>query len=163
MAKLNLAWTTVDDYHDFEAMFYSEWIERAYSKIEASIKTYGLLAAIAISISILGLLGMAVYTTESKIKELTIRKVLGATVSNLVLLLSRNFMTIFIISAGIAIPVAYIMYQKTIVPNNVYKINVGFWELSSGALLIILIAFVTISSQTVKAAKSNPAENLRNE
>jgi ABC-type antimicrobial peptide transport system permease subunit len=163
MDKLEAAWKEVDTLHDFSASFYSESIERTYSDVSASIKTFGLLAGIAICISILGLLGMAVYTTESKVKELTIRKVLGATMSNLVFLLSKGFMPLFVISALVAIPAAYFMFEKTIVEYAVYKISVGFWELSGGALLVIAIAFLTIGSQATKAAKVNPAENLRNE
>lgn len=163
LTKLSDAWSAVDKHHEFTARFYSENIERTYSDISASIKTYGLLAAIAISISILGLFGMAVYTTESKTKELAIRKVLGAKLSNLLVLLSRNFLFIFVISAAIAIPAAYTMFNETVVPDEVYKINIGFWELSGGAIIIVLIAFLTISSQTLKAARSNPANSLRDE
>lgn len=163
MDKLESAWSEIDQLHDFSATFYDEQIERTYSDISASVKTFGLLAGIAICISILGLLGMAVYTTESRVKELTIRKVLGATVSNLVLLLSKGFMPLFIISAAVAIPAAYLMFEQTIVQYAVYKINVGVWELSGGALLVIGIAFLTISSQAVKAAKMNPAKNLRDQ
>lgn len=163
MNKLEDAWEEIDQLHDFSATFYNEQIERTYADISASVKTFGLLAGIAICISILGLLGMAVYTTESRVKELTIRKVLGATVSNLVLLLSKGFMPLFIISAAIAIPAAYLMFEKTIVQYAVYKINVGVWELSGGALLVIGIAFLTIGSQAAKAAKMNPAKNLRDQ
>lgn len=163
MSKLEDAWEEVDPLHDFSATFYDDQIERTYADISASVKTFGLLAGIAICISILGLLGMAVYTTESRIKELTIRKVLGATVSSLVLLLSKGFMPLFIISAAIAIPAAYLMFQRTIVKYAVYKINVGIWELSGGVLLVIGIAFLTIGSQAAKAAKMNPAKNLRDQ
>ena len=163
MGRLEKAWATVDPLHDLDASFYSDQIEVTYSDISASIKTFGLLATVAICISILGLLGMAVYNTESRMKELTIRKVLGASLSSLVGLLSKGFMVIFILSAAVAIPLAYWMFEETIVAYAVYKIDVGFWELSSGALLIIVIAFFTISSQTLKAARTNPAENLRNE
>ncbi len=163
MNKLEDAWSEIDQLHDFSATFYDDQIERTYSDISASVKTFGLLAGIAICISILGLLGMAVYTTESRVKELTIRKVLGATVANLVLLLSKGFMPLFFISAAIAIPTAYLMFEKTIVQYAVYKIDVGVWELSGGALLVIGIAFLTIGSQAAKAAKMNPAKNLRDQ
>ncbi|OEJ99545.1 ABC transporter permease [Roseivirga misakiensis] len=163
MQRLSETWDDVSGNSDFEARFYSDYIEMTYSDISASVKTYGLLAIIAISISVLGLLGMAVYTTESKVKELAIRKVLGADLSSLLALLSKNFMVIFIISGIIAIPTAYMMFNRVIVPDMVYTIDVGFWELAGGALLIILIAFLTISSQTLKAAKTNPAHSLRND
>ena len=161
--KLDKAWKQIDSEEPFESKFYNEWIERTYADVNASLKTYGLLAVIAICVSILGLLGMAIYTAESKVKELAIRKVLGATLSNLLVLLSRNFIVIFLISACAAIPLAYYVYQETIVPRAVYQNSVGLLELSSGALLIIIIAILTISGQTVKAARSNPAESLRNE
>ena len=163
MARLEEAWQEVDDVSSFQALFFDEWIERTYQEVSASIKIFGFLASIAICISILGLLGMAVYTAESRIKELAIRKVLGATLSNLLILLSQNFMAIFVISAALAIPLAYYIYLETIVSDAVYKISIGFWELGSGALIIIFIALLTITSQTLRAARSNPAENLRNE
>ena len=163
MGKLESAWAEIDDKNNFSSLFYDDEIKRAYNSLSSSVKTYGFLAGIAISISILGLLGMAVYTTESKVQELSIRKVLGASISSLVQLLSRSFMTIFVISAALAIPTAYFVFKNTVVADTAYSISVGFWELSAGALLIMLIAFFTISSQTLKAAKSNPAESLRND
>ncbi len=163
MRSLDEAWRQVDQANAFQAKFYDEWFELTYQEISASMKIFSFLAGIAICISILGLLGMAVYTAESRVKELAIRKVLGATLSNLLVLLSRNFIVIFIISALVAIPAAYYLYQETIVADAIYSIELGFWEFGSGALLIIIIALLTISSQTMKAARSNPAESLRNE
>ncbi|MCE7994527.1 MAG: FtsX-like permease family protein [Roseivirga sp.] len=163
MNRLESAWKEVDNVHPFEARFYDDWLQDTYSDMNASLKTFGLLSGVAICISILGLLGMAVYNAESRLKELAIRKVLGATLSSLMLLLSRSFMGIFILSACVAIPLAYYIYEETIVSTAVYKINIGFWELASGALLIVAVALLTISSQTMKAARSNPAESLRNE
>ena len=163
MGKLEDTWKKVDPVNDFSAKFHDDLIQDTYGDISASLKTFGLLSAIAICISILGLLGMAVYTAESRIKELAIRKVLGATVANLLVLLGKNFMTIFLLSASVAIPAAYYAYEKTIVSDAVYRIGIGFWELANGALLIIVIAVLTISGQTIRAARTNPAENLRNE
>ncbi len=163
MEKLDEAWTSVDQQHEFKATFYDDQIALAYSALSSSMKTYGLLAIVAISISILGLLGMAVYTTESRIKELTIRKVLGASFTSMALLLSKNFIKIFVVASLVAIPVSYMLFKQTILTYSKYSINVGFWELGSGAILIIVIALITISSQTFKAAKTNPATNLRNE
>lgn len=161
--RLGVAWSSVDKTHDFSASFYDEQIKTTYSELSSTMKTYGFLATVAISISILGLMGMAVYTAESRLKELTIRKVLGASLQSLVALLSKSFMIIFVIAAAIAIPSSYYLFKNTIARNVQYGIGIGFWELSSGALLIIIIALLTIGSQTIKAAKSNPAENLRNE
>lgn len=163
MAKLESAWSEVDNKNSFKSIFYDDEIKRAYNNLSSSVKTYGFLAGIAVSISILGLLGMAVYTTESKGKELSIRKVLGASVASLVQLLSRSFMTIFVVSAALAIPTAYLIFKRTVAAESAYSIGIGFWELSAGAILIMIIALFTISSQTLKAAKSNPAERLRDD
>lgn len=163
MAKLDEAWKTVETDHDLKGTFFSEDIERTYQTLSSSMKTYGLLAIVAIGISILGLLGMAVYTAESKVKELTIRKVLGATYYNLLSLLSRNFLIILVIATAIAIPTALYIFRSTLQNNMEYVMTVGFWELASGALLVIIVAIITIGSQATKAARMNPASNLRNE
>ena len=163
MKKLDEVWTSVDPNHTFKATFYEEQIALAYSDLSSTLKTFGLLSIVAISISILGLLGMAVYTAESRLKELTIRKVLGATFSSMTILLSKGFIKIFLVASIVAIPVSYYLFEQTIVNDMEYTIEIGFWELGSGSLLIILIALVTICSQTFKAAKTNPATNLRNE
>lgn len=163
MESLDDAWRSIDEKHEFDATFYDEQIALAYTDLSATMKTFGILASVAISISILGLLGMAVYTAESRIKELTIRKVLGATFSNIVLLLSKSFIRIFTLASLVAIPISYHFFTKTMLENMEYTIEVGFWELASGSIIIIIIALLTISSQTFKAAKTNPATNLRNE
>ncbi len=163
MAKLEEAWSSVDSKHPFKANFYEDQIAVAYTDLSTTMKTFGLLAIVAISISILGLLGMAVYTTESRLKELTIRKVLGATFTSMTLLLSRSFVKIFLIASLIAIPSTYYFFTQTVLTGMKYRIDIGPWELGSGALLIIFIALITISTQTFKAAKTNPATNLRNE
>ncbi len=163
MDKIEKAWTQLYPEEEFYATFYSDAIERTYSGISSSIKTFGLLAFVAISISLLGLLGIAVYTTQSRIKEITIRKVLGASLNNLVLLLSKNFLIIFLISSVVAIPLAYSLFKSLVLRNIEYRISVGFWELAGEALIIIIIALLTIGSQTFRAAKSSPAVNLRDE
>ncbi|KYG76543.1 ABC transporter permease [Roseivirga echinicomitans] len=163
MAKIANAWNSIDSNHDLQASFFDEDIERTYKDLSSSMKTYGLLSIVAISISILGLLGMAVYTAEARLKELTIRKVLGASVQSLVSLLSKNFVIIFIVSAAVAIPTSYYLFKNTIAQNMEYTINIGFWELGSGAILVITTALLTISSQAIKAAKANPSESLRSE
>ncbi|OEK03948.1 hypothetical protein BFP97_19245 [Roseivirga sp. 4D4] len=163
MKKLEEAWMTIDQDHEFDAQFYHEQIERTYSDISSTMKTYGFLSIVAICVSILGLLGMAVYTAESRIKELTIRKVLGATVTNILVLLSKNFAVIFVIAAAAAIPLSLYIYRTTMLENIEFTQDVQFWEPGSGALAVIVVAMLTIGFQAIKAAKSNPAENLRNE
>jgi len=144
MVKLDAAWSGIDQDHTFNARFFEEDIERTYSNFSSSMKTYGFLSIVAISVSILGLFGMAVFTAESRIKELTIRKVLGATIQNLIVLLSKNFLYIFLISASLAIPISVYIYNQTLVKDIQYKMNIGFWELGTGAIAVIFIAMLTI-------------------
>ncbi len=162
LAQVENAWNEIYPEYKLNSSFYSEDIKRTYADLSSSAKTFGMLAMVAICISMLGLLGMAVFTTEARIKELTIRKVLGASLSSLLSLLSKSFLTIFVIAACIAIPSTYYMFKNLILKNIEYTIDIGFWELASGSILIIIIALLTITSQTLKAARSNPAKNLRN-
>src|SRR6185436_10025056 len=88
--KIDAAWKKIDKVHTLEATFYDEQIEKAYSEFSAMIKIIGFLAFLAISIASLGLFGMVVFTTETKLKEISIRKVLGAHEGNLIFLLSKG-------------------------------------------------------------------------
>lgn len=163
MSKISAAWENLDPEHELQSSFFEEDIERVYQDLSTSLKTYGFLAIIAISISMLGLLGMSVYTAESKVKELTIRKVLGATFYNLIMLLSRNFLLVLALAATVAVPIALYIFRTTLQKDMQYAMEVGFWELANGTVLVLLISMLTIGSQASKAARTNPAENLRNE
>lgn len=163
MMKIEAKWLELDPVHEFKAFFYKDRIEQAYASLSTSTKTLGLLAIIAISISILGLLGMAVYTTESRAKELTIRKVLGATIGSLLRLLSRNFIIMFVITSAIAIPLSLYAFRRLIIPEMKYTINIGLWDLSSGLLIIFGLTALIIGSQALKASRNNPVKNLRSE
>jgi len=111
----------------------------------------------------LGLLGMAVYTAETRVKEISIRKVLGATEGSLITLLAKGFMWLLVISAAIAVPLAYYFFDNVILQGAVNRASIGAIELFGGVLIIFTIGFITIGSQTWKAAKANPANTLRNE
>lgn len=163
MAKIEAKWSELDPAHEFQAFFYKDRIERAYASLSTSMKTLGLLAIIAVSIAILGLLGMTVYTTESRIKELTIRKVLGATTSHLLALLSRNYIIMFLITAAIAVPLSLYAFKQLIIPEMKYVIHIGFWELGSGLLAILILTAIIIGTQTLKAVQNNPVNHLRSE
>lgn len=163
MSKIEAAWKEVDSVHDFEAQFYDERIERAYANFSVLFKIVGFLAFITISIAIMGLLGMSVYTAETRLKEISIRKVLGATERSLVKLLTKNFMWLLCLAAFVAIPLTYFIFDKFILNDITNRVSVGAIELLSGVIAILTIGFMTIGSQTWKAAKSNPAQTLRSE
>ena len=163
MDKIEAAWKEVDDVHELQATFYDDRIQRAYSEYSVMFTIIGFLAFITISIAALGLLGMAVYTAETRLKEISIRKVLGASEGNLIKLLAKGFMWLLIISALIAVPATYFLFDSVVLAESVNRISIGLIELSSGVIVIFAIGFLMIGSQTWKAAKSNPAETLRSE
>ena len=157
------AWQEVDDVHTLDAKFYDDQIEYAYSQFSLMIKIIGFLSFMAIFISSMGLFGMVVFTTETKLKEISIRKVLGAGEGNLVYLLSKNFLLLLLLSACIAIPATYFFFEKVLLTNFAYHQPVGLSDLLVGLLGVLIIAFVMIGSQTLKAAHTNPAQTLSDE
>lgn len=161
MAKIQEVWKSVDPVHAFQGQFYDDAIEDAYSELSAMIKVIGFLSFIAISIASLGLLGMVVFTTETRLKEMSIRKVLGASSGNLVFILSRGFMVLLAVSALIALPITYLFFENVVLTRFPFHTPVGIGELFAGLLAVLAIAFIMIGSQTMKAARSNPAEVLK--
>jgi ABC-type lipoprotein release transport system permease subunit len=163
MAKIESTWKKIDPVHPFKAEFFDEAIEEAYSEFSVQIKIIGFLAFLAISIASMGLFGMVVFTTETRLKEISIRKVMGASSGNLIYLLSRGFLLLLSMSALIALPVTYVFFENVVLTNFPYHTPVQITELFAGLLAVLLIAFIMIGSQTVRAAQSNPAEILKSE
>ena len=121
-----------------------------------------IVALLAIFIAALGLLGLTIYAAEQRVKEIGIRKVLGASVSGIVLMLSKDFLKLVLIAAVIAIPVAWFFMHKWL-EDFAYRINISWWVFVLSALVAIIIAMVTICLQVVKAAIANPVKSLRTE
>lgn len=163
MIKIESAWEKIDRVHPFQAEFYDESIEDAYSEYSSMIKIIGFLSFLAISIASMGLFGMVVFTTETRLKEISIRKVMGASTGNLIYLLSRGFLFLLSISAIIALPLTYLFFEKVVLTNFPYHTPVQIPELFAGLLAVLIIAFTMIGSQTWKAARSNPAEIMKSE
>ncbi|HEY0655870.1 MAG TPA: ABC transporter permease [Chryseosolibacter sp.] len=163
LEKIKDVWKSVDPVHPFEAEFYEDSIEEAYHQLSAMIKVIGFLSFIAISIASLGMLGMVVFTTETRLKEISIRKVLGASGANLVYLLSKTFILLIAISVIIALPVTWLFFEKVVLTRFPFHEPVGVFELSLGTLVVLVIAVAMIGSQTLKAAQENPASVLKGE
>jgi len=163
MDKVEDAWKEVDNVHELNATFYDDRIEETYSRYAIMVKIIGFLAFLAITIAVMGLLGMVMFTTETRLKEISIRKVLGATEQNLVVLMGRGFLFLLIISSIVAIPATYILFDKWVFADLAYRVNMGPVELLSGTVLVFILAAVAVGSQTLHAARINPANTLRNE
>jgi putative ABC transport system permease protein len=122
----------------------------------------GILAGLAIVISCLGLFGLASYSAERRIKEVGIRKVLGASVQNIVGMLSKDFLKYVLIAALIACPVAWFSVRKWL-QDYAYRITISGWTFLLIVVVALIIAFITVSFQAIKAAVANPVESLRTE
>jgi len=125
-------------------------------------KLAGIFASLAIFISCLGLFGLAAYTAEQRTKEIGIRKVLGATVSQVWLLLSKDFIVLVLISCVIASPVALYFLHDWLLKYD-YRISIGPGVFIASAVMAIIITIITISFQSIKAALENPVKSLRTE
>ncbi len=141
----------VDD--QFSQMFLSEMLVSKLSRV---------FAVLAIIISCLGLFGLAAYTAERRTKEIGIRKVLGASVSTITSLLSRDFLQLVILSCLVAFPVAYWLMQNWLKTYD-YHIAIQWWVFVTAGFTAIVIALATISFQSIKAALANPVKSLRSE
>jgi ABC-type antimicrobial peptide transport system permease subunit len=104
-----------------------------------------------------------VFTTETRLKEISIRKVLGAGEGHLIFLLGKGFISLLIISSMIAIPAAWIFFDQVAFSRIVYRVPIGIMDLLAGAIAVITLSVVLIGTQTVRAARSNPAEVLKKE
>ena len=119
-------------------------------------------AQATIFIACLGLFGLATYSAEQRIKEIGVRKVLGATVFNLTSLLSKDFLQLVLIANGIAFPLAWWAANKWL-QAYAYHINVQWWVFAVAGVSACLIALLTVSYQAIKAAMTNPVKSLRTE
>ncbi len=163
MTKLEKVFTEVDKVHPFEALYYKDRIEHSYRDFKMQFRVFSFLAFLAISIASMGLLGMAVFTAETRMKEISVRKVLGASHQSLFYLLSKGFMRMFAIAAMIAMPFSYFFFEQMVLVDFVNRVSVNLLDLMSGVLVVLIIGLSTIGWQTRVATRANPAEVLRNE
>ncbi|HEY6978639.1 MAG TPA: FtsX-like permease family protein, partial [Chitinophagaceae bacterium] len=142
--------------------FLDEHFNKQYANDQLFGKVFTIFASFAIFIACLGLLGLSLFATAQRTKEIGVRKVLGASVSNIVMLLSKDFIKLVLIAFIIASPVAwYIMH--TWLQDFAYRINISWWIFIAAGLLALIIALLTISFQSIKAAVANPVKSLRTE
>lgn len=163
MDKIEKVWKKIDPVHPMEAVFYDDQIEKAYSEFSAMVKIIGFLSFLAISIASMGLLGMVVFTTETRLREISIRKVLGATEGHLIYMLSRGFLLLLAVSALIALPATYFLFDQVFLSDIVHRAPIGISELLLSIAVVMGVALLMIGSQTLRVARSNPAEVLKNE
>jgi putative ABC transport system permease protein len=146
----------------FEYTFLDENFDRLYKTEERQKTLFTTFACIAIFIACLGLFGLSAFAISQRIKEIGIRKVLGADVSTIVTLLSKDFMILVAVAFVIAGPIAYYFMNKWL-QDFAYRIGMPWWIFFAAGIVAALIALITISFQAIKAAVANPVKSLRTE
>lgn len=147
----------------FKYYFTDDEIAKNYKAEYTVSKLSRYFAFLAIFISCLGLFGLVTFTAEQRTKEIGIRKVLGASVSGIVKMLSKDFLKLVVLAAVIAFPAAWWMMHKWFLDDFEYRIDIGWWVFVIAGVTALLIALLTISFQSIKAAIANPVKSLRTE
>ena len=162
MQAVKKIWEQTFPDYVYEYKFLDDKIASFYKQENQLSQLYKIFAAIAILLSCLGLYGLASFMAAQRIKEVGIRKVLGASAGNIVYLFSKEFIVLIAIAFAIATPIAW-YYMNRWLQGYAYRINVNWWLFAAGGLAAIIIAFATISFQAIKAAVANPVKSLRTE
>ena len=162
LAALKAAWEGFSSDQPFTYSFLDETVDVLYRADARWGQVIGYAALLAILIGCLGLFGLAAFSAEQRTKEIGVRKVMGASISGIVVLLSRDFLKLVLVAFVVAAPVAYVAMNRWL-ENFVYRTEVGVETFVQAGLLVLLIAMLTVSYQALKAALANPVKALRYE
>ena len=160
VSKLERTWEKIDPYHDLNGDFLDGRIKFYYTFFEDIMYTVGFATLLAIIIAGFGLLGMATYSTQTRMKEIGIRKVFGAEVNHIIFLVSKSYLWLMLIAAVIGGIIAYLV-------NNLWlqylskRVDFGIGTILAGVFIVVIVGLLTISSQTLKAAQTKPAKTLK--
>jgi putative ABC transport system permease protein len=162
LAEAKKDWNALNAKTPFTYYFLDDKFAAVYSAEEKTGQIFTSFAIVAVLIASLGLLGLVSYITTQRTKEIGIRKVLGASVNQVLVLLSKEFLVLVSISFIISVPLtAWVMHNW--LTNFAYRINISWWIFAIGGILTILVTIVTISFQSIRAALANPVKSLRSE
>ncbi len=162
IGKIQQAYKNIYPEEDFNYAFFDDTIARMYETEQNTSRLLKWSAGLTILISCLGLLGLVIYTTNSRTKEIGIRKVLGASVAAIVSLLSKDFVQLVIVACLIASPIAWWATYRWL-QDFAYRTSMNWWVFLVSGSAMLLIALITLSIQTIKAAITNPVKSLRTE
>jgi putative ABC transport system permease protein len=160
--KLKDEWKKIDPVHEMEGDFLDAEIREYYSFFEDVLYTVGFTSLLAIVIASLGLFGMATYSTQTRLQEIGVRKVLGAHSRNIISLISKSYIWMMLIATIIGAPLAYIINNLWL-QYMAHHVSFGPGTLVTGVLIVIVIGMLTITSRIIKAANTNPSEILKYE
>jgi hypothetical protein len=162
IAKIEKAWKEVYPEDDFQYNFLDDTIRKYYTAEQNISKLLMWSTGLTIFISCLGLLGLVTYITHQRTKEIGVRKVIGASVTQIISLLSKDFLKLVLVAFIIAIPIAWWGSYEWL-QNFAYKTNISAWIFLSGGLIMFAMALLILCIRTYKAANANPVKSLRTE
>jgi ABC-type lipoprotein release transport system permease subunit len=162
LSLIERTWKSNSPEGDFSYTFLDDRLDRMYRTEEKLGTTFSIYTFIALFVACLGLFGLASFTTEQRTKEIGIRKVLGATEWNITILTTKKFLGLVLVANVFAWPVAYFVMQKWL-QDFAYKTSMGIWLFALSSGMSLVIAFLTVGYQSVRAALANPADSLRYE
>lgn len=164
IAALSPAWKKIDPVHQLQYNLMRDEMEDAYttSGFKDVLKIMEYVSFLSIVLACLGMLGMVMYNTQLRVKEVSIRKVMGASVKNVTVMLGRSFIWLIAIGILIGIPLSYLL-GNLFMQNFAYKISNAFWLIGVAVIINGLLGLIAICSQVIKVALSNPVNSLRTE
>ncbi|MFN7328221.1 MAG: ABC transporter permease, partial [Bacteroidota bacterium] len=162
MAKVEAVFKKLNPNYPFQYRFTDVDFEKKFSSINLISRLAGIFAGLAIFITCLGLFGLAAFTAEQRTKEVGIRKVMGASVSSLVLLISKDFSRLVIFAFLISAPISW-WFLNDFLQRYEYRIEVAWWVLLAVGVFALVLALIIVSTQALKAAVMNPTRSLRSE
>ena len=162
LVGMKSVWTKFESRYPFEYHFLDDNFARLYDIDRRLMRIMGAFSLLAIAVASLGLFGLATYAAERRRKEVGVRKVLGAGVTSIVALLSKDFALLVVIAFAIAAPVAYLLMRRWL-DSFVYRVDPGFGILALTGGIVLMVAIATVSVQALRAARQDPVRSLRYE
>jgi len=162
LLKIEEIWDRTGPPTVFNYRFYDDILEAEYSSEQKMASLLNYFSILAIFITCLGLLAISIFNSERRTKEIGMRKSIGASVRNISMLLMKEYIILVILSTIISMPVTYYLMQRWL-GNFAYKVNIEFWVFLLAGFVCLLITLLTVSIQTIRAARKNPVDVLRYE
>lgn len=162
LSAVENTWDHYVPQHPFQFSFLDQQLAGLYHSEETTQHLFTIFSALAIFIACMGLLGLVTYATQKRSREISIRKVLGASIGNIIALLSKDFLKLVFIATLISFPLAWILMNKWL-QDFAYRVTIGWWIFVVAAMIALLIALIAVSFQAIRAAIANPVRALRSE
>jgi putative ABC transport system permease protein len=162
ITEIENLWNEQETGFPFQYYFYDELFNQNFESENRLSRLLGIFSGMAIFIGLLGLVGLVSYSTEQLKKSIGIRKVFGASITSILLLLTRDFIKLLLIAFAIAIPISN-YFMEDWLNEFIYQVNIEVWFFATPGLIILIIALLTIWSQSLSAAGANPVDAIKNE